>query len=69
MLDRRNAWWCEIDRPALPTKGRLRVELRLRAGTAETVYRCGRDRETSLPEKSLWTLFEVGREKGAPCFL
>lgn len=39
-----------MDRPPLSAKGRLRVEFRLRGVTAETVYRCAREWDTSLSE-------------------
>jgi hypothetical protein len=39
-----------MDRPQLQSRDRLRVEFRLPAGTAETVYRCAREWAVSLSE-------------------
>jgi hypothetical protein len=39
-----------MDRPQLQSRDRLRVELRLPAETAETVYRCARGWDVSLSE-------------------
>lgn len=39
-----------MDRPALPSRRRLRMEFRLRKATAEAVYRYAREWDTSLSE-------------------